>query len=308
MIHRISELVGKPERDFIYEILRFAPPAFSVDIGAAAGAITAKLHNLNPGKGRVVAFEPFPGNFIHFQKNAGDLPNVSLVKKAVSDHVGISQFYVPSQVQGSEAGWENQVGYSSVGYLVSGTTDRVSQLKRYARMVLGALRNRRSSTLRVETTTIDLEFPEEKIDFLKIDVQGAEAKVLRGAAAKLKNHAVDLWYAEWAGDSAVVDLFLQNGYRIYDSTYIAGLNQPRVDLKPFENLGFRFLCEVPLSTGASAFEFYLPPDGPSPEDAITGFQRQKLGWIQTDLIAVSPNFLATFSDAVSRYLQAGSSQ
>src|SRR5436189_74409 len=119
MIHRISESLAEPPRDFIYEVLRQAPPQMCVDIGAAAGAVTLKLYSLNPGKCRVVAFEPFPGNFAHFETTAGTLPNVSLVRKAVSDSIGVAQFYVPSSVQGAEAGWEKQVGYSSVGFLVN---------------------------------------------------------------------------------------------------------------------------------------------------------------------------------------------
>jgi FkbM family methyltransferase len=306
MIQRISQLIGTPARDFIYDVLRFSPPALSVDIGAAAGAVALKIHHMNPGKCRVVAFEPFPGNFVHFERNVGTLPHITLIKKAVSDQPGTAQFYVPSQVEGSEAGWESQVGYSSVGYLVNAAPSGVSRLRRYAqiakRMTLGVLKNdRRSSMLRVKTTTIDLEFPAEKINFLKIDVQGAEAKVLRGAVNKLRHHAVDLLYAEWTGDHEVVDILAQNGYRIYDSTYIAGLKRP--DPKPVEELGFRFLSHVPLSTGESAFEFYLSPDGPDPAEAIAGVQRRQLGWIQTDLIAVSPGYAPVFTEGLSRYMR-----
>ena len=77
-------------------------------------------------------------------------------------------------------------------------------------------------TLIVETTSIDTEFSvEELIDFMKMDVQGGEARVLLGADGMLRTRRINILYIEWSGDPGVVQALGHHGYRIYDSTYMA---------------------------------------------------------------------------------------
>jgi FkbM family methyltransferase len=55
--------------------------------------------------------------------------------------------------------------------------------------------------LLVETTSIDTEFSVgEPIDFMKIDVQGGETRVLLGADGMLRTRRINLLYIEWSGD------------------------------------------------------------------------------------------------------------
>jgi FkbM family methyltransferase len=88
----------------------------------------------------------------------------------------VAEFIVPSIVQGTEPGWIEYTGYSSVGF-ISDNKKKFAPQARY--------NSPRSRVLKVNTTTIVKEFPKEIINFMKVDVQGAEKKVLIGAFSLL---------------------------------------------------------------------------------------------------------------------------
>lgn len=297
-------MIADPHRDFIYDVLPHLPLDLAVDVGAAAGEHTLRIHSAGHGAASVVAFEPFPGNHPLFTRAVADLSHVTLVTKALSDrsasHVA---FVVPSVVQGDEPGWQEKPGYSSVGFLAS----RVPVLKRVKwtlLVVAGRLtrkpRTRRSSVIHVETTSLDQEFVGKRIDYLKIDVQGAEADVLRGARTLLADHAIGVIYVEWPGGEDVPAILSEHGYEIFDSVYVAG-GHVRGDA--LEEIGFRYLRDVPLSIGTAAVELALTPAGPEPREAMQLARRSGLRWIQTDLIAVSPTLAADFRAAVAAAVQ-----
>jgi FkbM family methyltransferase len=247
-----------------------------------------------------VAFEPFPGNYQYSLETTAGLPNeITLVKKAVSDEVGTAKFLVGSVVHGTEPGWEDYAGYSSVGYLPENSL-RI-RLKQLARKVVGvALRKYRYQELMVETTTLDREFESQTVNFVKIDVQGAEDKVLAGASEMLRSQRIQILYVEWAGDPKVIQLLADSHCHVYDSTYVVGpkVNDPRV----LEDIGFRCIDEINLSTGKLAYEMVLTADGESPADAIHAAQGHRgVEWIQTDLIAVSPGVHDKFLQAAKQF-------
>jgi FkbM family methyltransferase len=293
LIEKISEVVARPTRNFIYDILSCLDMDLCVDIGAAAGHVTQTLCRLGGANTKVVAFEPFPGNYQFFSRTTTGLPNeITLVKKAVSDEVGTAKFLIGSVVHGGEPGWEDYAGYSSVGYLPENSLQ--SRLKALARKVMGvAFRKYRYQELMVETTTLDREFANETVNFVKIDVQGAEDKVLAGASEMLRSERIQMLYVEWAGDPKVIQLLADNQYCVYDSTYVV---VPKVyDPRVLEDIGFRCIDEINLSTGKLAYEMVLSPDGDVPIDAIRAAKGHRgVDWIQTDLIAVSPQVCDRF--------------
>ncbi len=300
---RINERLLNPERDFIYDFLPALPFRLAVDIGAAAGVDSRRLSLAGGDDLEVVAFEPFPGNLKHFEETTRDLSNVRLVQKAISDKVGAAGFLVPSTVQGNEPDWEEFAGYSSVGYLA--TRFGIDALKRMIRAGLGANdgppSRASSSRMRVKTTTIDAEFPGRTIDFMKVDTQGAEGKVLSGAKNLLKAGDISLLYVEWVGAKDVLEILFDCGYTIFDSLYVAG---PRVrDPKRFEAIGFGQIKEINLSIGEIAYEMVLEDKSVSPARALRGTRRRKLGWIQTDLVAVSPKIRNAFERELSAFAQ-----
>jgi len=296
MIRNLTEIIDRPGRDCVYDVLSYLDLGLCVDVGAAAGHMTRRIRRAGGARTRVVAFEPFPGNHEFFYQSTMPLDNITLIKKAVSDRVGVAEFTVPSVVQGTEARWENYAGYSSIGFLSS----EVDYSHPSIPSAEAARRPPPHQRLIVETTSIDTEFSVgEPIDFMKIDVQGGETRVLLGADGMLRTRRINLLYVEWSGDPGVVRALGHHGYRIYDSTYMA---TPRIlDVKPFEKMGFEFINEVKVSTGKVAYHLRLTSKKLSPSDAINRVKKSNLGYIQTDLIAVSENTLGRFLEAAERY-------
>lgn len=205
-----------------------------------------------------------------------------------------------------EKGWEGYSGYSSVGFLTPDSTLSLKSIyrktKSFTENILRVLTARQSAQeIDVETTTLDREFINEEIDFLKIDVQGAEEKALKGANNMLSAEKIHILYVEWSGEKSIEELLQGHDYHIYDSTYIAG---PIFDdIRPFEDIGFHVIDKIQLSTGNIAYEMLLERDDISPAEAIRKVKSKGLGWVQTDLIAVSSKSFTRFSDALSLYLE-----
>lgn len=309
MVRKITEILGQPKRDCIYDVISHLNLGLCVDVGAAAGHVTRKLCHVGGAQTRVVSFEPFPGNHQYFHQSTKNLNNkISLVKKAVSDSIGTAEFVVPSVGQGNEPGWEKYIGYSAVGFLSSISIGNahgfVLSTQKYLMPRLQAIINTvlgrpRPQILKVKTTTIDMEFPTEEIDFMKIDVQGAEAQVLLGSLTMLQEKRIHILYIEWSGEQEVVEILANNGYKIYDSTYVIG---PKIyDIQPFEEIGFQYVDEVSLSVGKTAYEMILVDDNISPTEAISEVKKRGLGWIQTDLIAISKNVEEQFLMATKQF-------
>lgn len=302
MIRRITEFLPNPKRDFIYDVLARIPSTrLCVDVGAAAGQATRRIRQAGGPDTAVVAFEPFPGNEQYFAKETRDLTNVSFVWKAVGDEVGKAEFLVPQVVTGTEKSWGGYAGYSSTGFLTDWPSVKVwrSDLRRalrdVAKIVLSRV-SKKGQRLTVDTTTLDKEFAGRKIDFLKIDVQGGEERVLLGAAGLLAAGSIPLIYLEWNGPRAVVELLHRFGYAVFDSVYVVfPRGAPR---SRFEELGLQFVGDVDLSSGQPAYEMILNGGSIPPTDVVNRARAIGMAGIQTDLIAVHPNHLQVFMEAL----------
>lgn len=135
------------------------------DVGANHGSYTKFLHRLSPGS-TIHAFEPHPATFASLQQRAA-APSVTLVNMAVSDTEGTMQLYDFAESDGST---QASLAQASVGMFDSNTVSHT-----------------------VETTTIDAYMAElgiDAIDFLKIDTEGFDINVLRGATGALRRGAI----------------------------------------------------------------------------------------------------------------------
>jgi FkbM family methyltransferase len=123
------------------------------DIGANVGSYTLQASRLCGPEGRVVAFEPSPDNLAYLARHIdiNRLENVTVIAAALTDSDGHARFHA--------------------------TADRVtSHLAMHGSIVV---RCHRLDTL-VERGTVP------QPDIIKIDVEGAEAAVLRGALHVLR--------------------------------------------------------------------------------------------------------------------------
>jgi len=141
-----------------------------VDIGANIGYYTLIAAKLVGSKGTVYAFEPEPSNYKLLYKNiqANGYTNIIAVQKAVSKTNGKTKFYVDAA-----------------------TTDVSSFAKDN---VLKHSKN--LDCLEVETITLDDFFErtvgDDRIDLMKIDVEGAEELVVDGAERVLRNNSLKI--------------------------------------------------------------------------------------------------------------------
>lgn len=131
------------------------------DVGANAGEYTYALERL-AGAGNVYSFEPITSLFKELKKL---FPKVNLHRIALSDKNEIHQFKIPI-IAGSK--FETR-GKLDIDYIEPGEFS--------------------SELIEVECKTLDL-FVEEnnmkQLDFIKIDVEGHELKVLHGADESIK--------------------------------------------------------------------------------------------------------------------------
>lgn len=121
-----------------------------LDIGANIGYYTLKFAKLVGTKGKVYAFEPDPNNYSLLMKNlkANNYENVVTVPAAISDKTGKLKLFICEEHKGNHRIFDSHDGRES---------------------------------FEIETSRLDDFFSRnEKIDFIKMDIQGAEYLALLG--------------------------------------------------------------------------------------------------------------------------------
>jgi FkbM family methyltransferase len=149
-----------------------------VDIGANVGVWTLALAAAHPNA-HVYCLEPAPDTFNVLRNNIAlnRLRNISAAQLAVSDSGGVLTFQVSEQ--------------DSIFNRLAPTKETAQDLHRS--------RFTKSHIIEVKCIRLDDFCREQSIDrigFLKIDVEGAELGVLKGAEYLLRKRAVDLIWIE----------------------------------------------------------------------------------------------------------------
>ncbi len=129
---------------------RVKPGMTVLEIGANIGFFTLLFSKLAGAAGKVIAFEPDPGNFRLLEKcvSANGMKNTLCVRKAVSDRTGDGLLFRSEEHHGDHRIFASADGRESV---------------------------------KIETAAIDDFLPAgERVDFIKMDIQGAEYSALLG--------------------------------------------------------------------------------------------------------------------------------
>ena len=126
-----------------------------VDIGAHIGYYTLIAANLVGKKGKVYAFEPEQKNYSLLKKNIkiNEYRNIVPVKKAVSSKTGTAKLFLQT---------------SALHTLICPQNNKQS--------------------IEIETVTLDNFIGENKINFIKIDAEGAEYMIFQGMRKILENN------------------------------------------------------------------------------------------------------------------------
>jgi FkbM family methyltransferase len=145
------------------------------EIGAADGRDCLKYAELFP-TAQVVAFEPVPTSFQKLQERVKPLQDrISVNNVAVCDVVGTAEFNIAEWDDASSLLKANNTGSTFDVY------------------------NNSRKAIQVKTETVDNYIKNAeitKIDLLKMDTQGAELSVLKGAESQLCASGISLIYTE----------------------------------------------------------------------------------------------------------------
>ena len=143
-----------------------------VDVGANVGVYTACFARHLGATGKIYSIELHPQTFMNLEMRFGHLENIELRNEAISDKTGIESFYA-----GSSSEVHNIVGHD----MEYNPNVKIGEVK--------------------SITLDDLLKDEEEIGLIKIDVEGAEGKVLNGMrnvakktkAIMIENHLDEHW-------------------------------------------------------------------------------------------------------------------
>ena len=180
------------------------------ELGAHIGYITLYLAQLVGDSGKVFVFEPGPDNFKYLEKNTTQ-KNITAIQKAVSDIDGQLPFYV-----------EDFTGQNNS--LIEGF-EGLELNSEYAHV--------KSSyeTIMMDVVKLDTVVPQltSELDFIKIDVEGVELKVLHGAKQMIDTHQPIVMVESIDTDAEVLNYFTEIGYKLFSPEI--GLIQDASEMK-----------------------------------------------------------------------------
>jgi FkbM family methyltransferase len=155
----------RAERQLLKRILFTG--AVVVDAGANIGIYSEFLSRCVGPTGAVHSFEPSPDNFKRLHAATHKLSNVRLSQAAVGEHSGKSKLYL-----------SDKLNVDHRAYMAAGDSRR---------------------TVPIEIVALDDYFkPGERVDLIKMDIQGYELHALRGANRLLEDNSdvkllVEFW-------------------------------------------------------------------------------------------------------------------
>ncbi|MEO6883804.1 MAG: FkbM family methyltransferase [Bacteroidia bacterium] len=170
------------------------------DVGACEGEDSIRYANLFP-KADIYSFEPNPENIKLIKKNfkTYDKLHVKIIEEALSDTIGKINFYVSSGIPDNiekEEDWN--YGNKSSSIL---PPKKVNQTHAWLKF---------NKTIEVNANTINAFCKKnniERIDFVHMDVQGAELKVLEGASQMINKIKV-IWL-----EVSTIELYKKQGLK-----------------------------------------------------------------------------------------------
>ncbi len=191
--------------------------AVFVDIGANEGFYTVFAANLIGPRGRVIAVEPSPREYGRLDRNIAlnRLTNVTLVARGLGARPGKARLHIADP----EHNGQNTLGdFGHTGVTAVGHVD-------------------------IELTDLDSlaqELSLDEVDLIKIDVEGAEFAVIRGAIKTLEKckptMLIELFDAALRKQNSSADAVLtqlsQLGYLFYSFSDLTGLPEPLGKLEP----------------------------------------------------------------------------
>ena len=164
-----------------------------VEVGGHIGYISQYFSQLVGDSGRVVVFEPGPNNVPYLRRNTRDLPNVEVFELGVGDEPGRADFFV-EHLTGQNNSFVADFDGLAANAHASGVRAGVERIS-------------------VGLTSLDAHFVESP-SFIKIDVEGFELPVLKGASRILQQDRPLLMVEVQADREDIAALATSHGYDV----------------------------------------------------------------------------------------------
>ncbi len=166
------------------------------DVGANEGKYTKLIHSVITNA-EIYAFEPHYKTYKLLNENVKAIQNVKTFNIAVSDKISKLKLFDYIEKDGS--------GHASLNSEIFSTVHKASTISH-----------------EVEAKTIDVISEENKlkqIDFLKIDVEGHELEVLKGAKKMLSNKKISIIQFEFTQLNTTIKVFFKDFYELLSDNY-----------------------------------------------------------------------------------------
>ena len=155
-----------------------------VDVGSCKGTYISMFSSILGATGKIYAVEVFPPNYQHIEMRFGHMENIEFYNLAVSDKDGIEPIYMNQSDE-----------------------------------MCGILKKNGNKIGQVQSITLDTLLKDEKeISLIKIDVEGAELRVLYGMKETMKKTKCILLECHYDEDWPEIRKILveENGFNCYN--------------------------------------------------------------------------------------------
>jgi FkbM family methyltransferase len=167
------------------------------DVGANVGEFTLQILDAFANRPiKIYAFEPSAKTGEQLKARIGNAPNVHLIAKALSDHVGNAEMFFPSG------------GSSTLGSLYQRDLAHVNSFF--------------TEKEQVAITTVDRFCEENKIGYihlLKLDVEGHELNAMKGAGQMIGRDAIEVIQFEFGGTNIDSRTYFKDFYQLLSPKY-----------------------------------------------------------------------------------------
>lgn len=219
---RFELLTGRHEPETAATLRGLIKPGMTVlDIGAHVGYYARRASDLVGTNGRVVAFEPHPRNHAMLKRNVGNRQNVTLLQVALAESEGTAELhdYLMMSASGS-------LHYDQNLRDVQEQAQKRSADDFAPRFESGFT----PQTYSVRTAPVDSLLADlgiERVDVVKMDIEGAEMGALRGMKKTIQN----------SPNLSLVMEYNPLGLKAFD-------NEPLAALKEILTMGFSHLYVI----------------------------------------------------------------
>lgn len=173
-----------------------------IEVGSNMGYYTmnmSKTLKKKQGKGHIYAFEANP-----------DLTHLLSRSSSVNQAYNVTIF--------------NEIVYSTAGQKMTFDFNESNIGMGRVNSTIHYPKNSKKHTFESYTTTLDQTIKQKNIDIIRIDAEGSELEILKGARNILNNNPEILLFIEWATDALQnnsniekeIDYYLSNGYKFFE--------------------------------------------------------------------------------------------